>query len=202
MYVYIYIHAYIHIHLYIYVYIYTYIYIYVYTFKARESIIHKAWLAKPKHGQPSARSSGFEGWFQGHGSKTTSWAGTPPSKCSPGVVYWQPASSTYSALNILLYADDPYHAVTFPEQAMRSLGIPYTVYYDGAFDAFAAALAAADWDVVIFANDYYYPSDIALDTLQTYVAGGGALIAHSFAVSDGHPLWADLGFAWQGRGVK
>ena len=124
-----------------------------------------------------------------------------PAPPGPSTATWSPEVSTAALPNILVYTDDPWHgALTYPEQALQRLGMGYTAFYGGYFDGFEQALRDGDWDLVIFADDYYYPTTTVLDALDAYVTGGGSLIAHTWQVEGyaSHPLWGHLGATFQG----
>ena len=102
----------------------------------------------------------------------------------PSSYRWQPATPTAN-LNILLYSDDPYHAApqTYPDQALQQLGLPYTAHYDADFGDFMSSLnSGVVWDIVIFANDNWFPPDSLLNVLNNYVLSGGHLIFHSWTI--------------------
>lgn len=112
---------------------------------------------------------------------------------------WQ-ASHRTRDFQILVYADDAIHTApnTFVDQALQRLGPSYTAHYDGDFSGFESDLTAGGWDVVIFADDNFFPESSVLNALQAYVAGGGRLVFHGWTVGDdpSNPLWASLGFTW------
>jgi hypothetical protein len=114
----------------------------------------------------------------------------------PAAYHWEP--DFISLYHVLVYADDAQHTApgTFPDLALQDLGIAYTAHYDNDFAGFETDLSQGDWDLVVFANDNYLPPESTLDLLDAWVQAGGALIAHSWAVHDGHPLWTSLGATW------
>ena len=157
---------------------------------------------------PTTRAQGRGEWLY----RSTDGVSLPTNKSRPhstALAYpsayrWQPASPSGGALNILVYADDPYHPApnTYVDQALQYLGLPYTAHYDGDFAGFEADLTSDTWDIVIFADDNWLPYDFAglLSALNDYVAGGGRLILHSWGVGfePNDPLWTTLGFTWAG----
>jgi hypothetical protein len=117
----------------------------------------------------------------------------------PSSYRWTAAHPT-ADLKVLVYADDPVHPApeTFTDQALQALGLSYTAYYDADFGGFQNALESETWDLVIFANDFWFPDFSIFDALAGYVEGGGKLIFDTWAVGadPGHPLFSDLGFSW------
>jgi hypothetical protein len=102
--------------------------------------------------------------------------------------------------SILLYTDDNIHSGTNShlDQAMVALGLSYTPYFIGEYDEFEAALiTGGPWDLVILANDNAVPQMALMAALNEYVLDGGMLIAHSWKVLDGHPLWSTLGVTFE-----
>ena len=119
-------------------------------------------------------------------------------EATPSAARWTPDVAAPTALtNILLYADvfDEDPGDMHPEFALRRLGLPYTAFYHAAFAEFEAALQGGQWDLVIFANDAFLPPPSTYDAVNTYAAGGGRLIFHSWSLGffADHPLWATLG---------
>jgi subtilisin family serine protease len=110
------------------------------------------------------------------------------------------AAKPAAEMNILVYADDPVHPApdTFTDQALQALGLSYTAYYDADFDGFENALESETWDLVIFADDQWFPGPGIFDPLAEHVENGGKLIFDSWGVGfdPGHPLFSDLGFSW------
>ena len=108
-----------------------------------------------------------------------------------------PASLAPSA-RILVYADDLYHAApnTYIDQALRQLGVSYKAFYNGDFNGFNTALTTGGpWDLVIFGQEQYtLPSGTTLDNLNTYVGGGGRLIARSWQMDtySSSSLWKTM----------
>jgi len=104
---------------------------------------------------------------------------------------------------ILVYTEgEPLATVpeTDLDQALRSLGFPYTAYYNSISTGFIPALQQ-DWDLVIFDHQAVFLSDWDLavyDALLTRVAGGGRLVMTTWQIADrpDHPLWTALGFRW------
>jgi subtilisin family serine protease len=118
----------------------------------------------------------------------------------PKAFRWTAAEPT-ADMSILVYADDPIHPApeTFVDQALQRLGLSYTAHYEGDFGGFKSDLESGSWDLVIFANDNFFPDDFSIfDSLNAYVEGGGRLILHTWVVEadPSHPLWARLGFAF------
>ena len=118
----------------------------------------------------------------------------------PKAYRWTAADPT-ADMSILVYADDPIHPApnTYVDQALQRLGLSYTAHYDGDFEGFMSDLNSGTWDLVIFANDNFFPFDFAIfDQLNAYVEGGGRLVLHTWVVEfdTGHPLWARLGFSF------
>lgn len=103
-------------------------------------------------------------------------------------------------LKVLIYADDPVHPApeTFTDQALQALGLSYTAFYDADFGGFQSALESESWDLVLFANDYWFPDFQVMGALAAYVEGGGKLVFDTWVVGfdPGHPLFSDLGFSW------
>lgn len=119
----------------------------------------------------------------------------------PSSFRWDAAGPAQD-LNILVYADDFFHEApdTFVDQALRELGLDYTAYYEADFEGFENDLETGEWDLVLFANDNYFPETSVFDALLAYVEGGGLLVFHGWTVGDepDHPLWEALGFYWAG----
>lgn len=117
----------------------------------------------------------------------------------PSAYRWQPAQPA-ADLAILIYADDYYHAApfTYLDQALQQLGLPYTAYYDANFDGFVSSLTSQTWDLVIFANENWFPAENVFEPLNTYVLNGGRLVFYTWAVgaNPGRPLWSTLGVTW------
>jgi hypothetical protein len=78
-------------------------------------------------------------------------------------------------MSVLVYADDPVHPApeTYVDQALQRLGLSYTAHYVGDFGGFQNDLESGDWDLVIFADDNYFPDFSVLDSLNAYVSNGG-----------------------------
>ena len=116
----------------------------------------------------------------------------------PSEAQWTSVAESPSDPSVLVYEDDPYHPAPngYVDQALQRLGLSYTAFYNGNFSGFENALASGTWNDVIFANDNYFPPASTLTALNNYAAGGGKLIADSWAVSNylTNPLWATLGF--------
>ncbi|MGD8752668.1 MAG: hypothetical protein PVG14_14655 [Anaerolineales bacterium] len=103
--------------------------------------------------------------------------------------------------NILIYADDNWHLApnTYLDQALQSLGLSYTAYYDQDFAGFETALTGGGpWDLVLFGNDQWSPPATTLTALDNYVNGGGKLVFNGWTVGGdpANPLWSTLGFSW------
>ena len=118
----------------------------------------------------------------------------------PKAYRWTAANPT-ADMSILVYADDPIHPApdTYVDQALQRLGLSYTAHYDGDFEGFMSDLNSGTWDLVIFANDNFFPFDFTIfDSLNAYVEDGGRLALHTWVVEfdPGHPLWARLGFSF------
>ncbi|MEW6757678.1 MAG: hypothetical protein AB1347_05610 [Acidobacteriota bacterium] len=140
---------------------------------------------------------GLSAWAEGgpEGRQNALEAPAPP---VPRAACERAANSVVPAADILIYADDYYHAApnTFLDQALQYWGLPYAAYYDGDFAGFEAALElGGPWTLVLFGNDNYGAPESVLDALQTYVAGGGKLILNTWVLGwyTGHPLWTTLG---------
>ena len=119
----------------------------------------------------------------------------------PSAYRWQPAHPA-ADLAILIYADDFVHLApfTYLDQALQHLGLPYTAYYDANFAGFRDSLNSQTWDVVVFANEMWFPSDDLFGPLNTYVLNGGKLIFYTWAMGSNptRPLWSTLGVTWLG----
>ena len=120
----------------------------------------------------------------------------------PASYRWEPTTPSQD-LNILMYVDDPNHAFpnTYPDQALQTLGLPYTAHYDADFEGFRSSLNSGTvWDIIIFADENYGPPDNLLNSLNTYVLSGGRLIFHSWVVGfdPNAALYSTLGFTWSG----
>ncbi len=118
----------------------------------------------------------------------------------PSAYQWEP--DVISAdVSVLVYADDFIHTApnTFVDQALQTLGLPYTAHYDADFDGFLNSLNGSTWDIVIFADDNWYPPESVLNALTGYVAAEGNLILHSWTVgfNPTAALWETLGVRWQ-----
>jgi subtilisin family serine protease len=114
---------------------------------------------------------------------------------TPSSWQWSPAAAA-PARKVLVYADDPVHVApdTHVDRALRRLGLPYTAHYNGDFAGFKANLDKGGWDLVVLANDNVEMTADVLGALQSYVAGGGRLAAHSWLVGfSPHQLWSTLG---------
>jgi subtilisin family serine protease len=117
----------------------------------------------------------------------------------PSAARWTPdGEAAPQQARVLVYADDFVHTApnTYVDQALQRLGLAYTAFYDGNFSGFETALAEGGWDIVVFANDNYIPSQSSLDALNAYATAGGKLIAHSWTIEPyfpTHPLWSTLG---------
>jgi parallel beta-helix repeat protein len=104
--------------------------------------------------------------------------------------------------SILVYADDAFHTApnTYIDQALNSLGYPYTAHYDGDFAGFENSLKnGGPWDLVIYGGENYGPPDSPFDAMNNYAIGGGQLICGDWDIADrpGHPLWDNMGFTYQ-----
>jgi subtilisin family serine protease len=151
---------------------------------------------------PAAEASpaGSGEWLRQPADAGGGSANVSGSVARPSAFRWTP-DAEISDLAVLVYADDPVHLApeTFVDQALQRLGLGYTAHYDADFPGFEASLAEGGWDLVIFADDNWAPDTSTLDALHGYVAGGGRLILHSWAVGfdPGHDLWSDLGFTFE-----
>jgi PKD repeat protein len=98
---------------------------------------------------------------------------------------------------VLVYDDDWQHSPTGPERALTALGIPYTMTGDPG--TFVTNLTLQEWDLVIFANEYYGIDPTTLDALQSYLAASKdhKAIVQSWQAGSypSHPVWATLGIA-------
>ena len=110
-----------------------------------------------------------------------------------------------AAPKILVYTEsDPSSSTpdTELDQALRSLGLPYTSGYNGGVSSyFIPLLEQGSWDLVIFDHQaaFLYDWDLEVfDALLQYVLNGGRLVFGSWQISDRptHPLWSALGFRW------
>ena len=118
----------------------------------------------------------------------------------PKAFRWTAAKPT-ADMSILIYNDDPVHPgpESYTDLALQRLGLSYTAHYDGDFGGFMSDLESGEWDLVIFANDNFFPDDFSIfDSLNSYVENGGRLILHTWVVEADpeHPLWARLGFSF------
>lgn len=108
-------------------------------------------------------------------------------------------SHLFAAPNILVYADDPTHwaPTTLVDQALQEMGLPYTAIYENEFEDFENALANdGPWDLVILAAERWAAPETTYNALLNFLNDGGRLIAHSWKVHDGHPLWAAMGVSF------
>jgi Malectin domain/Carboxypeptidase regulatory-like domain/Viral BACON domain len=116
----------------------------------------------------------------------------------PSAARWIPDKSSTPDPSILVYTDDAYHTSpnTYVDQALARLGLSYTAFYDGNFPGFEAALTGGGpWDVVVFADDNFFPPGSTLTALNNYVTGGGKLVVDSWTVAaNPSPLWTTVGF--------
>ncbi|HOH19895.1 MAG TPA: kelch repeat-containing protein [Anaerolineaceae bacterium] len=140
-------------------------------------------------------------WFQGTASSTlalVNGGGMRPTSTSG--YRWVPDSPSIQGLEILVYADDFMHTApnTYLDQALQSMGLPYTAFYDGAYYDFTDYLLSGSWDLVLVAADNYGVTEETLDALRAYVAGGGRLVFGNWYVSAyaSHELYGDLGFTY------
>jgi len=126
--------------------------------------------------------------------KSNTGSTVPP---KPFSYRWAPIRPMAGVPNVLIYADDPYHAPpnTSTDQALQWLGFPYTAHYNSDWGGFSTDLAAGGWDLVIVANDNWGPPGSIFDALYAYASGGGRLILHGWTLSgySAHPLWAFMG---------
>ncbi len=109
-----------------------------------------------------------------------------------------------SALNILVYSDEPWIRPTAVEYALQDLGLTYTCFTDDDsrgdnLAAFITALEDGEWDLVIFAQEYWAMRDASdYDAVFAYIESGGAAIVQSWVVGlndahINHPLWEAMG---------
>jgi hypothetical protein len=116
----------------------------------------------------------------------------------PSAARWHPDTSSTPDPSILVYTDDAYHVSpnTYVDQALARLGLSYTAFYDANFGGFESALTSGGpWDVVVFADDNFFPPASTLTALNNYVNGGGKLIVDSWTVAaNPSPLWPTVGF--------
>ena len=108
-----------------------------------------------------------------------------------------------AAPKVLVFTEpDPisYVPETDLDQALRSLDLPYSVIYGGAYNLYTELLVdEGPWDLVIFDHQFanFYEPDYAIyDRLLEYVQSGGRLIMSSWLAGErpDHPLWEALGF--------
>ena len=96
---------------------------------------------------------------------------------------------------ILVFDDDWIHTPTGPERALTALGIAYTIVRNPT--DFEPQLGLQEWDLVIFANEYYGIGSGTLDLLQAYLSASKnhKAIVQCWDASSypSHPLWATLG---------
>ena len=102
-------------------------------------------------------------------------------------------------VNILIYADDFYRSPnTFVDQALVTLGKPYTAYHSNQPGFIYDLGHGGPWDLVIFAHELYALNSDMYEVLKKYTSEGGRLIFQSYAVSSypTDPLWQTLGFTF------
>jgi len=119
----------------------------------------------------------------------------------PGAYRYVPTGTTGSGASILIYTDDWWHTTpnTYPELAVAHLELPATIFVDGNYAGFTAALTDnGPWDLVIWSGENFVVPDATLTALLGYVNGGGALAASYWRQLDlpDHPLWAAMGFEY------
>lgn len=118
----------------------------------------------------------------------------------PSSYRWLPKTPNPLGFDVLVYADDPYHSPTYPEIALQTLGITYTLHTAGDFAGFETDIYTNtwDWDMVIFANDYYSPPTTTLQALSDYLYWGGKAIAHTWAMTFNltSTLWTNMGVSF------
>lgn len=117
----------------------------------------------------------------------------------PKAYRWTAAEPTADD-RILVYADDCVHPApnTYVDQALQRLGLSYTAHYDSDFGGFSNDLAAGGWDLVIFADDCWFPDESIFDELGAWVRDGGKLVFYTPVIGfiPDNPLWETLGFSW------
>ncbi|MBN2002565.1 MAG: S8 family serine peptidase [Anaerolineae bacterium] len=123
----------------------------------------------------------------------------------PSAYRWTP--NTPSAVNVLVYADDFVHRSpdTLVDQALRALGVGYTVHYDGDFSGFVTDLAdGGPWDLVIFQNANYRSSSDVFPALLAYVEADGKLAAETWTMFEGptDPLYEAMGVVYVGNDLS
>ena len=112
----------------------------------------------------------------------------------PKALRWTPNAP--AAMNVLVYADDFIHFApfTYIDQALQYLGVPYTAHYDGDFAGFETDLTSGGpWDLVIFANENFFPPATLDAALNNYVLGGGKLVFQTWAMANFPNLQFALG---------
>jgi hypothetical protein len=116
----------------------------------------------------------------------------------PSAAQWHPDKASTPDPSILVYTDDAFHTSpnTYVDQALQRLGLSYTAFYDSNFGGFESALTSGGpWDVVVFADDNFFPPTSTLTALNNYVTGGGKLVVDSWTVAaNPSPLWTTVGF--------
>lgn len=133
------------------------------------------------------------------GVSSMSDGNTGPGLNNPLAIRWTAGTRMAAAPKILFYADDPRHLAptTLVDQALQGLGLPYTAIYEQEFEDFEDALTNDEpWDLVIFAAERWPAPSSSLNALLDFVNNGGRLIAHSWKVKEGHPLWAAMGVSF------
>ena len=117
----------------------------------------------------------------------------------PRAYRWQPEQSSAQA-SILVYADDFVHAApnTFVDQALQYLRLPYIAHYEGDWAGFETNLSTGTWDLVMFADEYWFPPITTLTALDNYMISGGHLVFQGWTVGSypTHSLWTTLGLSW------
>jgi len=106
---------------------------------------------------------------------------------------------TTTTPRILLYTDDFFTGpgATYPEQALRHLGLPFVAYYADP-DGFLGALHGQDpWDLVLISHNERLAAGAIWPHVEAFIAGGGRAIVETFDIdgSDSAPtgLWSLCG---------
>lgn len=104
--------------------------------------------------------------------------------------------------DILLYIDDflsPNYYITSVAIALNGLEIPFYLTIDDVY--FNLSLTLFEWKLVIIDNPIMFFDLTVLDEIVNYLDAGGRLIMSSWWIDTypGHPLWAELGFAFAGE---
>ncbi len=157
----------------------------------------------PKHRIPTAPASleqEKKGQRRAEGADTARTTDSPAPVGTPGSYVLRPKGKELLAPSILAYVDEWQHTWpnTYPEQALTRLGFGATIYHDGDYAGFEAALAGGPWDLVIWQGENYVVPSTTLTALLNYVQGGGKLACTYWQqlTVPSDPLWAAMGFQY------